>query len=777
MMQIRHVLCLALLALPVTAHAETLGELGSRLGRESSEAYQASRFSELSRDYFARLSRDPDATPTDNETAVTTGWILAIATDASPLCRQMAADLSEFLGSRMAILPPLQELPAADLDGIQNAIVLRESGGGDATVPASFTLRAGEKRIEVLGRDSEGLRDGVVKLVERMGLRQAPFLTRGEQVYRPRLAVRLGTTPWMGKMRDIVFMGYNAAFVSGGELYAFSQSDAIPELKARRTPGAIEALKASVAEAGKYGLKTYAQFGIREKFAKDDPIFQAHPDIRGALTWKADGDYTLCTEHPLVRQYLQESMADVFRAVPDLDGVTIIIGGESFYHCYMRPFGVEKGHTNCARCEALGPDTVVSNLCNGLAEAARKHNPNAEIIAWPYSAGHVWSSDMAQTGFIAKLKPGTAIFTEMEKDEIIPKPEGFTKSLWDYSIDLIGPGERAKQQIDACRKAGIPIYMKSEPDAVFEAPRLPHIPCMDRWLDRAEALAACGASGAWVFSGFHAVYGSSVTEAYKLVWTEPVPDREQVLQQFAARIAGPKAGPRLRTAWKKVSEAIPLSPELPSYYTGPYYLGPAHPMCADPNAKVPDLFKGYYLFLAEMTTSEGLKKHPTYVTSPTGNVPVFGKLYRQMEQLLAEAKHEIDAASADVPERCRVAFDAEASATRWFYHTARAEAHFYESCQLRDRLLALAAQPARTPEETAEAKDLYERWRLVLQDEKANAQEALPVAENDVRLDSYYGGDHSFSHTTDMLRAKLELIENELNVFLPSVAVKCGLST
>ena len=138
-----------------------------------------------------------------------------------------------------------------------------------------------------------------------------------------------------------------------------------------------------------------------------------------------------------------------------------------------------------------------------------------------------------------ELGCGTGIFTEMEKDEYIEKPQGVRKHLWDYSIDMIGPGDRAKEQIAACRAAGIPIYMKSEPELGFEAPRLPHIPCMDRWIDRADALASCGSDGAWVFPAFRPCYGTSAAESYKLMWWDPVPDKESILPQFAARSRRP----------------------------------------------------------------------------------------------------------------------------------------------------------------------------------------------------------------------------------------------
>jgi len=770
----RRIRLIALLCIAFVGLAAPRVTQGDTSSQESSDD-PASRYSILSKDYFSRFSRDPNARAADGETAIDETWTIMLPDDADPLSDLMAGHFVDFLDRRMGLKLPVEKRARAEPAASgERTILFLDSGGGDPEVPESFTIAVSRGQVRVHGRDARGLRDGIVKLVDRIGFRQAPILTLGEQVYRPRLKVRLGAVPKHGSYREVVFMGYNAVFAGGGSLYALSTSDAIPELVGRQQAGGLEAGVKAAEEARRYGLKTYSFINTRLKFPKDDPVFQAHPEIRGTLTWKADGEYVLCTEHPLVRRYLCESVRGIFRADPELDGLVIIIGGEGFYHCFMRPYGVAKGHTNCERCEALGADTVVSNLCNYLAEEIRKVNPNAEIVAWPYSAEHVWSSDRPQSGFIKRLKPGVAILTEIEKDEYVRKAGGVNKHIWDYSIDLIGPGERAKQQVQACEAAGIPIYMKSEPELGFEAPRLPHIPCMDRWADRAEALASCGADGAWVFPAFRPCYGSSAAEINKFVWFEPVPEKEELLQRFAARLAGERAGPHVRNAWKYVSEAIEFSPELPSYYTGPYYLGPAHPMCADPDAKVPEVFYGQYLFHAEIADGEGIKLKPTFVTSPTGNVPVFGRFYRHMEDLLRRAEREMSAARPLVPERCRLMFDAEDSPVRWFYHTARTEANFYESCQLRDRLIALAAQETRTQDEVGEARRTYERWRTVLLDEKANSTEALPVMEADVRLDFYYGGDHKFSHGADMIRAKLEIIDREIDEFLPALARKCG---
>jgi hypothetical protein len=752
---------------------ESLPEITARLGKETAAAYDVCRFSALSKDYFNHFSRDPDAKPRDDEAAIDSHWRILLAENSSPLGRLMATDLQTFLRDRMKADLPIETRPAAELDKPKTpAILLLESGGSNPSVKESFTIEAEKNRVTVRARSPEGLRNGIVRLVDQFGFREAPFLACAVSTFTPRLRLRLGSVPTGGSYRDVVFLGFNAVLYGGGDLYALSQSDAIPELAVRRVPGMLESNQKGMKEIGKYGLKTYAWLNTRQKFRKDDPVFKAHPEICGALTWAADGEYTLCTSHPLVRRYLKESVQGMFKALPELQGVVLIIGGEGFYHCHMRPFGVAKGHTNCPRCEKLGAETAVADLCNDLATAARRVRPDAEVVLWPYSAEHVWAADFAVSGFLEKLKPGTALLTEIEKSETITKPDGIQKSIWDYSIDFIGPSKRAKQQIATCAKHHIPVYLKSEPELAFEAPLLPQVPCLDRWAERAEVLATCGADGAWIFSACRPYYGMSTAEINKYLWWSPTADRDVLLHQFAKRLAGERAADRLRSAWRNASLATAESPELPSYYTGPYYLGPMHPMCANSRLPLPEVFYGQYLFQAEIKDSEGLKKQPTFITSPTGNVPAWGRAYGRMKKELALAASEIRAAQPLVDERHRLTFDAEAVPILWFYHTARTHSNFYESCQLRDAVLATMNKSTISAAERASATEKLKHWNDVLTDELANTREAAPLLRQDMRLDPYYGGDHMFSHGERMIEAKERILELEISQYLPSLAAK-----
>ena len=751
--------------------------VSSVLGDAVDDAYLAGPFSFLSHDYFARFTSDPGAVASENEVALAPDWAIVVDVTADPVITLMAEHLAEFLKERMGLDLPIRR-DADALAAKVKALVLLVDGA--APLSDAFTISVAADSVVVRAGTPAALRDGVASLVDRMGFRAAPILALGESTISPRLKTRVGAVPWSGSCRDVVFQGNNAVILTpeiGSRAYAaarlheLSSSTTIPGLAALQKPELLERLAQSAREARRYGLKTYLPLRMWDFYPADAPIFTNHPELRGAealyVLDQPPAGFLLCTESPLMRQYLSESIRGLFEAIP-LDGILIIIGGEEFQHCFMRPAGVAQGHTNCARCEPLGADTAVSNLCNSLADAAREANPEALVVAWPYSAGMFWSADDMQSGFIEKLTPGTALLTEIEKDGTVVKEGGVNKLIWDYSIDLIGPTDRAKRQIAACKARGIPVFLKSEPELAFEAPGLPYIPCLDRWYDRAEALAASGADGAWVFPWFQPCYGTTSAEVYKYAAWTPAPGKEAVLAALAQRIAGKDAAPLLRQAWASVSEAISWSPEQPPYFSGPYYLGPAHPMFADPEAPLPDCFnRDGKLSMHVLRDARGDELR--------GNVETFGRYYRKMEEALKKAVDALDSAQPLVPDRCMPVFRAEVLPTRWFYHTARSHANFYASAHHRDFLRAFAELPTHSPEELAEAQLRYEQWRAVLADEKANTIAAIPVVEQDPRLDFRNGAGKSLAPALELMRAKLEMLDHELNEYLPALAQRCGI--
>jgi hypothetical protein len=757
--------------------------------KNSLKAYDESPFSLSSKDYFARFNRDKTISPSQDEVLIENDWQIVYPADAKPLTVLMAGYLSQFLNERMEVSVSIQNKDHRQITNVVRAITLFENGGGNPEISESFTIDAREDSISIAGTDSNGLRDGIVKMVSLIGLKQSPILSVGREVYTPRVPVRVGTVPWMGSYRDLLFRGLNSVMITGclkenefgrlseeiGSVYKLSKSKAIPELVGRQQPEVLSLLKKSAQEADSHGLGVYIYLHFTPRVSADDPVLLNHPEIRGALI--NDGPpynkYHLCTSHPLVRRYLSETVTGIMEEIPYIKGILIIVGGEGFLHCFMRPYDVKPGcDTNCERCSELGLETVVSNLCDYIGDSARQINPETEVLAWPYSSVYYWPNrkeDREQLKLIEALKPGTALFTNVVKDDYIEKPGGIRKLLWDYSIDEPGPGQRARNQIQACHRLNRKIYIHTEPELAFEASRMPYIPAMDKWALRAENLAYSGTDGAFIVPAFRPDFGTTSGDVFQYFWWEPSDPVEKVLEQLAGRIVGSKNATQLRMAWKHVSDAVSCSPVLDEYLSGPMYLGPAHPMCADVNYELPD---GFY----------GVFKYPVktgVLDSQVNSGLLFAEYYRKMEQAAYKAVQCIGNIQGSVASEYKLTYESQRVAIRWLYHTARTSANLYESFSLRDKLLAALNSRTAGAVEIDQLRLDYQKWMNIMIDEKQNAQEALPLMQADIRLDFYYGyyGDKPWPHRhgVEMIADKLEILEYEINEYLPSVARDMGI--
>ena len=141
----RRRLCIALLGLllPVltaaaedTAQNETLAQLTSRLAQESVAAYKASLFSEFSRDYFARFTRDPEVKAAKHEVAIDATWQLNDPRLPSVCATTMRGYFQDFLQSRMQITLS-DGKNAGRRFRSRKQIILREAGGGVPEIPES----------------------------------------------------------------------------------------------------------------------------------------------------------------------------------------------------------------------------------------------------------------------------------------------------------------------------------------------------------------------------------------------------------------------------------------------------------------------------------------------------------------------------------------------------------------------------------------------------------------------------------------------------------------
>src|SRR5437773_10646 len=85
---------------------ETLAQVYARLAEETKQAYDANPFSQFSRDYFARITRDPSAKRQQDEVEITSHWKTELPEAASVITTNMAGSLAEMLMQRMGLKVP-----------------------------------------------------------------------------------------------------------------------------------------------------------------------------------------------------------------------------------------------------------------------------------------------------------------------------------------------------------------------------------------------------------------------------------------------------------------------------------------------------------------------------------------------------------------------------------------------------------------------------------------------------------------------------------------------
>lgn len=480
-----------------------------------------------------------------------------------------------------------------------------------------FRLSANEERIEISAGGIQGIWAGLVYLEREMALRRAPILSLGTVDRRPTWNIQISQAPYGSNylvpdlspeylsddaFRMLAHFGINGMTIYGDWL-CYVNSDRFPELNNPDYERNIEVLRDAARRAKRYGVRLY-YVPVGPKLASDHPLFRRKPSARGAriargLASTAKSVHNLCSSDPDSLAFHGEVMGNLFKEVPDLGGLILIIGGESYYHCFMRPDNTDTPpgtKTNCPQCAQRHAEDVVNGLLQATAEGMHRHNPNTAVMAWPYSAFR-WSTDPAQLELLRSMPPDVSGLTTIDKDQWMAK-DGYRKLIWDYSVDYAGPASNILRQAEVLRQRHVPLFIKTETALGLECPQYPYVPCLQRlgekWMN-VRSLRPAGVLQSWMFFG---MWGSRAEElGWWANWCPEVPV-DEALQMMARRDFGSGAQ-RAVEAWEKLSEAVSHIPYIPSYFTGPEFLGPAHPLLFDPDQDVPETFQALLYYLQE----------------------------------------------------------------------------------------------------------------------------------------------------------------------------------
>jgi len=448
----------------------------------------------------------------------------------------------------------------------------------------SFEIDSQGDRMTVTASSTEGLLQGIYYVQDVIESRGAPFFPIGKTQRSVRLNPRylysyfaLYGDPLIeqevdpfpdGYLEKLARVGVNGVWLQG-VLNNLAPSSAFPEFGVGWQTR-IRNLSGMVERARNFGIRIFLYFN--EPRAMPEEFFQKYPDAKGTYTPSVPQFFTMCTSVPKVRQWISDSLAHIFREVPDLGGIFTITMSENMTNCFSR------GSSQfCPRCSKRQGWEVVSEVHHALYEGVRRSSAKAEVLAWDWGWGFDWVRNGAESEkIIENLPNGIKILSVSEWHQPVHRG-GVSTRVGEYSISVVGPGPRAKKHWSLASKRNLGTLAKIQANCTWEISAVPYIPVAHLVRDHLQNLVESGIEGiqlSWTVGG----YPSPNLEVAKEYYYSQAAQGDGVLERVAARRYGSKAVTQTLQAWRDFSTAFQEFPYGVAIYTIPTQHGPANPL-------------------------------------------------------------------------------------------------------------------------------------------------------------------------------------------------------
>ncbi len=321
-----------------------------------------------------------------------------------------------------------------------------------------------------------------------------------------------------------------------------------------------ENLRALVEKCNRYGIKIYLY--MNEPRAMPESFFAGREHLKGGR----EGDYyALCTSEPEVRQWLRDSLEQVFATVPGLGGVFTITASENFTNCWSHG----KNAAGCPRCAGLGAAEVIADVNRAIYEGVRAGSSDAKVIIWDWG----WHDDWALS-VIDKLPEDSYLMSVSEWSLPINRG-GIESTVGEYSISSIGPGPRALKHWAHAKKRGLKTIAKMQVNCSWELSAVPFLPVMNTIEQHCRNLAETDINGmmmSWTVGGFPSPNLELVSR-----FGSKTAAPGTVLPDIARARYGNSAASDVLAAWSAFSDAFSEYPfNIGFVYQGPAQKGPSN---------------------------------------------------------------------------------------------------------------------------------------------------------------------------------------------------------
>lgn len=343
-------------------------------------------------------------------------------------------------------------------------------------------------------------------------------------------------------------LGINAVWTQGilFQLTEFPFAPAISNGWQQR----IDRMKDFADRLEKYGMKLFLY--LNEPRSMPSDFYKDYPHLKGHV--RAEEKICLCVSTPQVQEYLTNAIETLCRAVPNIGGFFTITRSENPTNCYSHsePNSTVKP-CNCPRCSRRPVADVIHDTIACFRNGADRVDPKIKVFAWS------WGWNEHNLEIIAKLPERVILLSQSELG--VPYEIGGVKgAVLDYSMSIIGPGERATREWKAARERGLETGAKVQVNTTWEASTVPALPVYEAIEEHIRGVQQTGVSHlllSWTLGGYPS---RSVAHAAKFFY-----ESSQM-----------EEAPEITNAARVFSEAFREYPfHISSVYHGPHNAGPS----------------------------------------------------------------------------------------------------------------------------------------------------------------------------------------------------------
>ena len=310
----------------------------------------------------------------------------------------------------------------------------------------------------------------------------------------------------------------------------------------------LDRMRAMTERLARFGIKLYLY--LNEPRSMPLSFFDAYPELRGHTHGE---DACLCISTPQVRGYLTDAVESVCRAVPRIGGFFTITRSENLTNCYSH--ADKAGYPcTCPRCKDKSVGEVISATVGCMLEGTRRVSADIKVFAWS------WGWGQHNREIINSLPREVILLSQSELDMPFAIG-GVTGNVIDYSMSIVGPGERARSEWRLARERGLEIGAKVQINTTWEAstvPAIPVSPSVEAHMQRLQEEGVRHLLLSWTLGGY------------------PCRNIAAAAKYFYEKCENPEQDPALLAAEAQFVRAFAEFPfHLQVLYSGPQNAGPS----------------------------------------------------------------------------------------------------------------------------------------------------------------------------------------------------------